>query len=190
MDFGHSRTRTASSSADFTRAASRLRAARACRPHAAPHVLRPLPAAAGEENLKRLINWVLACFAQLDIPVKRGTFVEFRQGACLIPRRCSRPRRPTGPPPLFSTHVHTRLGDRRSRRASPPRALRAQACSTCRPSAATARARSETSLKSRSGGLVGGHKPFSHGSRPRIQLFRRRPARSPIPSIRPAGCAS
>jgi len=59
-------------------------------------VLRLLPAAAGEENLKRLINWVLAYFAQLDIPVKRGTFVEFRQGmlnVSPIGRNCSREER-------------------------------------------------------------------------------------------------
>uniref|UniRef100_A0A7S3RUK4 Phosphomannomutase n=1 Tax=Emiliania huxleyi TaxID=2903 RepID=A0A7S3RUK4_EMIHU len=50
----------------------------------------------GEENLKRLINWVLAYFAQLDIPVKRGTFVEFRQGmlnVSPIGRNCSREER-------------------------------------------------------------------------------------------------
>ena len=127
--------------------AARTRAARACRPHTAPHVLRLLPAAAGEENLKRLINWVLAYFAQLDIPVKRGTFVEFRQGARLIPRRCcSRP-----PPPALrrsSPHTCTHVSATAARDAPRRRALRAQACSTCRPSAATARARSETSLKS------------------------------------------
>ena len=42
----------------------------------------------GEENLKRVINWVLAYFAVLDIPVKRGTFVEFRQGASLTSLAC------------------------------------------------------------------------------------------------------
>ena len=80
------------------------------------------------------------------------------------------PPAPTGPPPLFSTHVHTRLGDRRSRRASPPRpasAGRHRMCSTCRPSAATARARSETSLKSRSGACGRAQTLLS---RPRIQL--------------------
>ena len=125
---GCSRTRTASHRPDFTRAASRLRAARTCRPHTAPHVLRLLPAAAGEENLKRLINWVLAYFAQLDIPVKRGTFVEFRQGARLIPRRCcSRP-----PPPALrrsSPHTCTHVSATAARDAPRRRALRAQACS-------------------------------------------------------------
>lgn len=50
----------------------------------------------GEDNLKRLINWVLRYFADLDIPVKRGTFVEFRQGmlnVSPIGRNCSREER-------------------------------------------------------------------------------------------------
>jgi len=50
----------------------------------------------GEDNLKRVINWVLAYFATLDIPVKRGTFVEFRQGmlnVSPIGRNCSREER-------------------------------------------------------------------------------------------------
>ncbi|CAJ1388016.1 unnamed protein product [Effrenium voratum] len=50
----------------------------------------------GEEKLKKLINWVLRYFADLDIPVKRGTFVEFRQGMMNlspIGRNCSREER-------------------------------------------------------------------------------------------------
>lgn len=50
----------------------------------------------GEDNLKRVINWVLAYFSTLDIPVKRGTFVEFRQGmlnVSPIGRNCSREER-------------------------------------------------------------------------------------------------
>ena len=50
----------------------------------------------GEDNLKRLVNWVLAYFSTLDIPVKRGTFVEFRQGmlnVSPIGRNCSRAER-------------------------------------------------------------------------------------------------
>lgn len=50
----------------------------------------------GEDKLKRLINWVLRYFADLDIPVKRGTFVEFRQGmlnVSPIGRNCSREER-------------------------------------------------------------------------------------------------
>lgn len=50
----------------------------------------------GEEKLKRLINWVLGYFSTLDIPVKRGTFVEFRQGmlnVSPIGRNCSRDER-------------------------------------------------------------------------------------------------
>lgn len=50
----------------------------------------------GEEKLKRLINWVLRYFADLDIPIKRGTFVEFRNGmlnVSPIGRNCSREER-------------------------------------------------------------------------------------------------
>lgn len=50
----------------------------------------------GEPALKRLINWVLAYFAALDIPIKRGTFIEFRQGmlnVSPIGRNCSREER-------------------------------------------------------------------------------------------------
>ena len=34
----------------------------------------------GETKYKALVNWVLRYIADLDIPVKRGTFVEFRNG--------------------------------------------------------------------------------------------------------------
>lgn len=50
----------------------------------------------GEEKLKRVINWVLRYFADLDIPIKRGTFVEFRNGmlnVSPIGRNCSRQER-------------------------------------------------------------------------------------------------
>ena len=50
----------------------------------------------GEEKLKKLINWILRYFSELDIPVKRGTFVEFRQGmlnVSPIGRNCSREER-------------------------------------------------------------------------------------------------
>lgn len=50
----------------------------------------------GEDNLKRLINWVLHYIADLDIPIKRGTFVEFRSGMLNfspIGRNCSREER-------------------------------------------------------------------------------------------------
>ncbi|CAE7270662.1 PMM [Symbiodinium natans] len=50
----------------------------------------------GEEKLKKLVNWVLKYFSELDIPVKRGTFVEFRQGMLNlspIGRNCSREER-------------------------------------------------------------------------------------------------
>jgi len=50
----------------------------------------------GEEKLKKLVNWVLKYFSELDIPVKRGTFIEFRQGMLNlspIGRNCSREER-------------------------------------------------------------------------------------------------
>eukprot|EP00746_Dinoflagellata_sp_MGD_P000200 gnl/MRDRNA2_/MRDRNA2_100364_c0_seq1.p1 gnl/MRDRNA2_/MRDRNA2_100364_c0~~gnl/MRDRNA2_/MRDRNA2_100364_c0_seq1.p1 ORF type:complete len:261 (+),score=50.84 gnl/MRDRNA2_/MRDRNA2_100364_c0_seq1:83-865(+) len=50
----------------------------------------------GEDNIKRVVNWTLRYIADLDIPVKRGTFVEFRQGMMNISpigRNCSREER-------------------------------------------------------------------------------------------------
>jgi len=50
----------------------------------------------GEENLKRLINFCLHYIADLDIPIKRGTFVEFRNGmlnVSPIGRNCSQEER-------------------------------------------------------------------------------------------------
>jgi phosphomannomutase len=50
----------------------------------------------GEEKLKKLLNWVLIYFGNLDIPVKRGTFIEFRAGmlnVSPIGRNCSREER-------------------------------------------------------------------------------------------------
>ncbi len=46
----------------------------------------------GEANIKRVINFCLHYIADLDIPVKRGTFIEFRNGMiniCPIGRQCS-----------------------------------------------------------------------------------------------------
>jgi phosphomannomutase len=50
----------------------------------------------GEANLKRLLNFILHYIADLDIPVKRGTFIEFRNGmlnVSPIGRNCSREER-------------------------------------------------------------------------------------------------
>ncbi|CAM9375443.1 unnamed protein product [Ectocarpus sp. 8 AP-2014] len=50
----------------------------------------------GEENLKRIINWVLKYMSGIDIPVKRGTFIEFRTGMLNISpvgRNCSQEER-------------------------------------------------------------------------------------------------
>jgi phosphomannomutase len=46
----------------------------------------------GENVIKRLINFCLHYIADLDIPVKRGTFIEFRSGminVCPIGRQCT-----------------------------------------------------------------------------------------------------
>ncbi|CAM9096998.1 unnamed protein product [Ascophyllum nodosum] len=50
----------------------------------------------GEDNLKRIINWVLRYMSDIDIPVKRGTFIEFRTGMLNISpvgRNCSQEER-------------------------------------------------------------------------------------------------
>jgi phosphomannomutase len=46
----------------------------------------------GEDLIKRLINFCLHYIADLEIPVKRGTFIEFRSGmlnVCPIGRQCT-----------------------------------------------------------------------------------------------------
>lgn len=46
----------------------------------------------GEERHKELVNWTLRYIADLDIPIKRGTFIEFRNGminVSPIGRNCS-----------------------------------------------------------------------------------------------------
>ncbi|KAA0065428.1 phosphomannomutase [Cucumis melo var. makuwa] len=50
----------------------------------------------GEENLKSIINFTLHYIADLDIPIKRGTFIEFRNGmlnVSPIGRNCSQEER-------------------------------------------------------------------------------------------------
>nr|QYS25839.1 phosphomannomutase [Anoectochilus roxburghii] len=50
----------------------------------------------GEEKLKELINFTLHYIADLDIPIKRGTFIEFRNGmlnVSPIGRNCSQEER-------------------------------------------------------------------------------------------------
>lgn len=50
----------------------------------------------GEDNVKKISNWVLKYLSELDIPVKRGTFFEFRSGMFNISpigRNCSREER-------------------------------------------------------------------------------------------------
>lgn len=55
-----------------------------------------LTAHLGEERLQTLINFVLHYIADLDIPIKRGTFIEFRKGmlnVSPIGRNCSQKER-------------------------------------------------------------------------------------------------
>lgn len=50
----------------------------------------------GEDKLKQFINFVLHYIADLDIPIKRGTFIEFRNGmlnVSPIGRNCSQEER-------------------------------------------------------------------------------------------------
>jgi phosphomannomutase len=50
----------------------------------------------GEDQVKRIVNWTLQYLAQIDIPIKRGTFIEFRSGMMNISpigRNCSREER-------------------------------------------------------------------------------------------------
>mmetsp|Transcript_21825 Transcript_21825/g.35975 ORF Transcript_21825/g.35975 Transcript_21825/m.35975 type:complete len:257 (-) Transcript_21825:1483-2253(-) len=50
----------------------------------------------GEDNIKKIVNWTLKYLADVDIPVKRGTFIEFRSGMMNISpigRNCSREER-------------------------------------------------------------------------------------------------
>lgn len=50
----------------------------------------------GEDNIKKLVNASMKYMANLDIPVKRGTFIEFRNGMinlCPVGRSCSQEER-------------------------------------------------------------------------------------------------
>lgn len=50
----------------------------------------------GEATLKRFISFVLRYLGDLDVPIKRGTFVEFRNGmmnVCPIGRQCTKEER-------------------------------------------------------------------------------------------------
>jgi len=50
----------------------------------------------GEEAMQRLLNWTLAYLSKIELPLKRGTFIEFRKGMLNISpigRNCSRPER-------------------------------------------------------------------------------------------------
>jgi len=46
----------------------------------------------GEEKLKKFINFCLRYMSEIDIPIKRGTFIEYRTGminVSPIGRNCS-----------------------------------------------------------------------------------------------------
>ncbi|MFH4977595.1 hypothetical protein AB6A40_004304 [Gnathostoma spinigerum] len=50
----------------------------------------------GEDRLKKIINFTLRKFSEMDIPVKRGNFIEFRSGMlnlCPVGRSCSQEER-------------------------------------------------------------------------------------------------
>lgn len=50
----------------------------------------------GEDTIKRVVNWTMKYLSDIDIPVKRGTFIEFRSGMFNISpigRNCSREER-------------------------------------------------------------------------------------------------
>lgn len=55
-----------------------------------------LSAHLGEENLKHLINFTLRQLSEVDCPVKRGTFIEYRNGminVCPVGRSCTQEER-------------------------------------------------------------------------------------------------
>lgn len=55
-----------------------------------------LQASLGEEKLQKFLNFTLRYLGGLEIPVKRGTFIEYRTGmlnVCPIGRQCSRDER-------------------------------------------------------------------------------------------------
>lgn len=50
----------------------------------------------GEENLQSVINWTLKYLSEIKLPLKRGTFIEFRKGmlnVSPIGRNCSQEER-------------------------------------------------------------------------------------------------
>ncbi|MEW5319839.1 MAG: hypothetical protein WDW38_010964 [Sanguina aurantia] len=58
--------------------------------------IQSLKAHLGEDKLKSLINFILHYIADMDIPIKRGTFIEFRNGmmnVSPIGRNCSQEER-------------------------------------------------------------------------------------------------
>lgn len=50
----------------------------------------------GEDNIQRFLNFALAYLSKLTLPVKRGTFIEFRNGminVCPVGRSCTQAER-------------------------------------------------------------------------------------------------
>jgi len=49
-----------------------------------------------EKKIKKFVNYILRYISELDIPIKRGTFIEFRNGMINISpigRNCSQEER-------------------------------------------------------------------------------------------------
>lgn len=68
----------------------------------------------GEPVLKRFINFVLCYLGNLDVPIKRGTFIEFRNGmlnVCPIGRQCTREERNTFAAYDIEHHVRQKMID-------------------------------------------------------------------------------
>ena len=89
----------------------------------------------GEAKLRPFINFVLHYVADLDIPVKRGTFIEFRAGMINVRRPCSCSAKPQRlyPAPAQRCRLRSSFCD-------------SHAAVRSRLSAATAARRSVTSL--------------------------------------------
>ena len=64
--------------------------------HPVVAILQDIASHLGEDLLQRLINFVLRYMSEITLPVKRGTFVEFRKGmlnVSPIGRSCSQAER-------------------------------------------------------------------------------------------------
>ncbi|KAJ3127237.1 Phosphomannomutase [Nowakowskiella sp. JEL0407] len=81
---------------DFAFAENGLTAYRLGKPLPSAESLQSFIEWIGEEKYQKIVNYVLNYIADLDIPQKRGTFIEFRRGMINISpigRNCSHPER-------------------------------------------------------------------------------------------------